>query len=151
MTDTTESRIVTASDDINAAAETVFELIADPSRQPEWDGNDNLASAAEGQRVLTVGDVFNMNLTNGESRENHVIDFAEGTTIAWKPAPTGEEARGHVWRWDVEATGDATCHVTHTYDWTQLTDETRFPRARATGEAQLAASVARLKALAESL
>ena len=50
-----QDRIATASLEIEADAATIFELIADPSRQPEWDGNDNLASAAPGQRIRGVG------------------------------------------------------------------------------------------------
>ena len=44
-------RVVSASREIAADAGRVFELIADPAQQPRWDGNDNLAEAASGQRV----------------------------------------------------------------------------------------------------
>lgn len=40
-------RIVTAIRQIAAGADRIFELIADPARQPTWDGNDNLATIAE--------------------------------------------------------------------------------------------------------
>lgn len=43
-----EDRVVSATHHVDAPAGVVFELIADPSRQPEWDGNDNLAEAAPG-------------------------------------------------------------------------------------------------------
>ena len=39
-------RVVSASREIAAAPERIFELIADPAQQPRWDGNDNLAEAA---------------------------------------------------------------------------------------------------------
>ena len=39
--------------------------------------------------------------------------------------------------------------MTHTYNWTQLTDEGRFARARATTVEKLQASLERLAALAE--
>jgi hypothetical protein len=39
--------------------------------------------------------------------------------------------------------------VTHTYDWSQLTDENRLARARATTSERLQASVEGLAALAE--
>jgi hypothetical protein len=39
--------------------------------------------------------------------------------------------------------------VTQTYDWTQLTDKKRLPRARATTPDKLRASLDRLAALAE--
>ncbi len=37
----------------------------------------------------------------------------------------------------------------HTYDWTELTDPNRLPRARATTPAKLRGSIDRLAALAE--
>jgi hypothetical protein len=40
--------------------------------------------------------------------------------------------------------------VTHTYDWTQLTDEKRYERARATTSAKLQISLDRLAALVET-
>ena len=43
---TEPDRVVSASRRIAAPAAAIFELIADPARQPEWDGNDNLAQAA---------------------------------------------------------------------------------------------------------
>ena len=39
--------------------------------------------------------------------------------------------------------------ITHTYDWTRLTDENRVPRARATTAERLQSSLDRLAALAE--
>ena len=77
---------------ISASAERIFELIADPSIQPSWDGNNNLASAAPGQRVHQVGDVFKTTLTNGAVRENHVVEFIEGSKIAWLSSGTREAA-----------------------------------------------------------
>jgi len=143
-------RVVTAERTVRAPASVLFGLIADPARQPEWDGNDNLAAAPGGQRVRAVGDVFTMELTNGQGRENHVVEFEPDRRIAWLPAPTGEQPRGHLWRWELEPAGDGTL-VRHTYDWTRLTDETRFPRALATTPESLAASIDRLAALAESV
>ncbi|WP_019202812.1 SRPBCC family protein [Tsukamurella sp. 1534] len=144
-----EIRIVSASRDIAASAETLFELIADPARQPEWDGNDNLAEAAAGQRVRTVGDVFRMRLTNGQVRENHVTEFDEGRVIAWRPSAEGQEPPGHLWRWQLEWIPGGATRVTHTYDWTLLQDEQRLPRARATTSDRLAASLERLAIVAE--
>ncbi|MBN3457097.1 SRPBCC family protein [Mycobacterium sp. DSM 3803] len=142
-------RIVTASREISAPAAVIFELIADPAQQPGWDGNDNLAEAPGGQRVRGVGDVFTMNLTVGFVRENHIVEFEEGRLIAWRPSEVGKEPPGHLWRWELEPLDDGRTLVTHTYDWSQLTDEQRLPRARATTSDKLQASIDRLAALAE--
>ena len=90
--------MVSASREIAAGPERIFELIADPAAQPRWDGNDNLAEAPAGQRVRRTGDVFTMRLTRGAIRENHVVEFAEGRRIAWRPAEPGQEqiGRAHV-------------------------------------------------------
>nr|WP_238589749.1 hypothetical protein [Pseudonocardia sp. AL041005-10] len=45
MTDTPPT-VVRSSRTVAADPATIFELIADPARQPSWDGNDNLAEAA---------------------------------------------------------------------------------------------------------
>ena len=147
--DSPEDRVVSASAEVRAPAEAIFELIADPARQPEWDGNDNLREAPAGQRVRAVGDGFTMSIHNGQQRENRVTEFEEGRRIAWLPAMPGEEPRGHLWRWELEPAGEGATRVTHTYDWTDLTDETRFERARATTEDSLRESVRRLADLAE--
>ena len=142
-------RIVEVARLIAANAAVIFELIADPARQPLWDGNDNLAEAPPGQRVRSVGDVFSMTLTRGAVRNNHVVEFEEGRLIVWRPAVPGCEAPGHLWRWTLEALSEGMTLVTHTYDWTQLTDPSRLERARATTADKLNASLERLAALVE--
>jgi uncharacterized protein YndB with AHSA1/START domain len=150
MTDNTETpHVVTASREIAVGTEQVFELVADPSQQPRWDGNDNLAQAPTGQRVHGVGDVFTMTITNGAVRDNHVVEFEEGRRIAWLPAEPGREPPGHLWRWELDALGENRTRVTHTYDWSRLTDEKRLLRARATTADKLQASLDRLADLAE--
>lgn len=143
------ARVVTATRTVAAPASEIFELIADPVRQPEWDGNDNLGEASAGQRVTRVGDTFVMVTTKGKERHNHVVEFDEGRVIAWRPSEPGKPPPGHLWRWDVEPVDATHTRVTHTYDWTRLTDEKRMPRARATTSERLRASVDRLAALAE--
>jgi uncharacterized protein YndB with AHSA1/START domain len=152
MTSHVDKRVVSVSREISAPADGIFELIADPAEQPRWDGNNNLAEAPTGQRVRAVGDMFTMTLTkDGVVRENHVVEFDEGRRIAWKPAEPGQEPPGHLWRWELAPlAGGAGTRVTHTYDWTELTDENRIPRARRTTPDMLRASLDRLAALVES-
>jgi uncharacterized protein YndB with AHSA1/START domain len=143
-------RVVSASREIAASPEKIFELIADPAQQPRWDGNDNLREARPGQRVCQVGDVFTMTITSGSVRENHVVEFEEARRIAWHPSEVGRRQPGHLWRWELEPLGDSRTLVTHTYDWTLLTDGNRLPVARRTTPDRLSASLDRLAALAES-
>jgi uncharacterized protein YndB with AHSA1/START domain len=146
------SRVVTTTREIAAPADRIFELIADPALQPHWDGNDNLAESAAGHRVRSVSEVFTMTLTgDGAVRENHVVEFDEGRRIAWRPAEPGQEPPGHLWRWELQPIDSSRTRVTHTYDWSQLKDEKRLARARATDEDMLRASLDRLAATAESV
>jgi len=143
-------RVIVASREIAADAGRIFDLIADPAQQPRWDGNENLGQAAAGQRVRRAGDVFMMTLLSGKIRENHVVEFDEGRLIAWTPAEPGQPPPGHLWRWELEPAGQDRTRVTHTYDWTLLTDKNRLPRARSTTPDRLGASLERLAVLAES-
>jgi uncharacterized protein YndB with AHSA1/START domain len=150
MTDHEDApRVACAGREIAAGVQRIFELIADPAQQPRWDGNDNLAEAPGGQRVRAVGDVFVMTTTAGKVRENHVVEFDEGRLIAWRPAEPGQQPPGHLWRWALEPIDSSRTRVTHTYDWTELRDEGRLPRARATTAEKLRASLDRLAALVE--
>jgi uncharacterized protein YndB with AHSA1/START domain len=142
-------RVVRASREIQAGADTIFEYIADPAKQPLWDGNENLAEAAAGQRVRAVDDVFTMRLSGGAMRENHVVDFVEGRRIAWRPSEVGQAPPGHLWAWQLEPRGPSRTLVTHVYDWTELSDPNRLDRARSTTEHMLSASLDRLAALVE--
>jgi uncharacterized protein YndB with AHSA1/START domain len=150
MADTETERIVSATRVISASAERIFELIAEPSSQPSWDGNNNLASSAPGQRVHQVGDVFKTTLTNGAVRENHVVEFIEGSKIAWRPAEPRKQPPGHLWRWELNPVNATLTTVTHTYDWTALTDSTRLEKARSTTADMLRASMDRLAVLAQA-
>jgi uncharacterized protein YndB with AHSA1/START domain len=143
-------RIVSVTRVIAASAQRIFDLIADPSLQPSWDGNDNLAEAAPGQRVHGAGDVFKMKLTGGAVRENHVVEFIEGSVIAWRPAEPGKQPPGHLWRWLLDPVTATLTTVTHTYDWTALTDQKRIERALATTPDKLRASLDRLAVLAQA-
>lgn len=153
-TQETEARVLSASREIAAVAGTIFELIADPAQQPRWDGNDNLAEAASGQRVHGVGDVFTMTLTKTSgARANRVVEFEEGRLIAWLPGDLGQEPAGHLWRWELEPVDESRTLVTHVYDWTGLStqaSESRLRRARSTTTAMLRASLDRLATLAEA-
>lgn len=150
----TEVRVLSASREIAAGAGTIFELIADPALQPSWDGNDNLAMAAPGQRVRGVGEVFAMTLTRTSGvRHNRVVEFDEGRLIAWMPGDAGAEPAGHLWRWQLEPLDESRTLVTQTYDWTGLppdTPATRLRRARTMTTENLQASLNRLAALAEA-
>src|SRR5699024_670404 len=105
--------------------------------------------APTGLRIIVVGQQFVLHLTNGQRRTHHGVEFEEGRRIAGNPAPTGDQPRGHLFRWQLTP-GDAhTTEARHTYDWTQMTDASRFERARSNTEEALLNSVNRLALKAE--
>ncbi len=113
-------------------------------------GDDRGQDAAQvPPAIRAVGEVFTMTLTEGGVRENHVVEFDEGRRVAWRPAEPGQKPPGHLWRWELEPIDSSCTCVTHTYDWTPLTDKTRVPYARATTADNLRASLDRLAALAQ--
>jgi len=106
-------------------------------------------TTANGVRAL--GDVFIMKLTRGGVRENPRGRLSiEGRRISWRPAEPGPGTAGTHLALGTRADRlGRTRLVTHTYDWTELHDEGRLPRARATTADRLRASLERLAALAE--
>ncbi|MFC7456132.1 SRPBCC family protein [Brachybacterium sp. GCM10030267] len=142
-------RVVSVSRVIAAPASVLFELIADPAQQPRWDANDNLAEAADGQRVRGVGDVFRTRLTIDSVRENHVVAFEQGREIAWKPAEEGTHPPGHIWALSLEPVDEHRTRVIHTYDWTDMRDPHRVSTAQGVTADSLRASLDRLASLVE--
>ena len=144
-----EPRVTSASREVAAPAAVIFVLIADPSQQPRWDGNANLVVAAPGQRVHAVGDVFVRTIHLGQDRENLSGESEAGGLIACGPSELGTRPPGHLWRWELQPIDETTTRVTHTYDWSELSDPNRLARARATTAQRLLASIDGLARLAE--
>jgi hypothetical protein len=121
---------VAVSRRIEAPADQIFAILADPNRHTDLDGTDMLRGVASGGPISGVGDRFVMNMYfehfGGDyTMDNHVVEFEPGRRIAWAPAagddragngstPVGEPV-GHRWIFDLAAEGDATV-VTETYD-----------------------------------
>ena len=85
MADNTEVRhVVSASREIAAPAEQIFELIADPSQQPQWDGNDNLAEAPTAQRPMHGLLMRRLSRSRGRPADaGRLIAAAEPTVTSW--------------------------------------------------------------------
>lgn len=134
------SIVVRAS--IDAAAEDLFAVLADPRRQVEIDGSGMLRPGADSHPITGAGQVFTMEMhypSLGDYRtENHVVDFVAGRSIAWKTAREGRVPAGVRWSWELEPLDDRRTAVVHTYDWSQVTDPAVLARVsfpRVSGEA----------------
>jgi len=109
-------QVRSASIVINADPATVFDVIADPSQHPLFDGSDSVKGRVAGPPRLYLGATFAMRMRIGAPYliRNLVIEYDEDRRIAWR-----HFAR-HVWRYDLDpvdgANGPAT-HVTETFDY----------------------------------
>jgi uncharacterized protein YndB with AHSA1/START domain len=117
----------------------VFALLADPLQHPRLDGSGNIRAVASAAPLTAIGQTFTMDMTRPElgsyQTENTVTEFVQGRTIAWTTTRPGNPVSGFWWRWDVEP-ADAGAAVTHTYDWSAVTDpavlaRVSFPRITA--------------------
>ena len=131
-----EPERVTASTTIEASAEEVFAVLADPSAHADIDGTGWVRGSLGGDRITGAGQVFRVamyhpNHPDGDYKmANLVVVFDEPRAIAWKPgteSPETEELSfgGWTWRYDLEATGPSRTTVTLTYDWSAVGPEVR--------------------------
>ena len=121
---------------VNAPAEAVFDVLADPSTHQAIDGTGWVRESLDGERLTEVGQVFRMAMYHPNHPDkdykiaNRVEVFDEPRAIAWKPgtesAETGELSfGGWIWRYDLEATGPSRTMVTLTYDWSAVPPHVR--------------------------
>ncbi len=104
--------LVTESKVIAADPQTLFDIVADPSRHPELDGSGSvLESRPGGPPRLSKGAKFGMDMKLGAPYKitNTVVEFDEPTRIAWR------HFNGHVWRYTFEPADEGT-RVTEEWD-----------------------------------
>lgn len=148
---TTET--ISATRTINAPADRIFAVLADPSKHQDIEPTDWVRDAVDPAPITAVGDEFEMNMYHtgqgGDYRmRNKVTVFEPGRAIAWTPGQNGRYG-GWFWRYDLTPTDGGT-EVTLGYDWSAVSEQIRkvvpFP---AVDEDYLARSLAGLAALAE--
>jgi uncharacterized protein YndB with AHSA1/START domain len=126
MTDET----MTATCIVDAPAETVFDVLADPTTHQAIDGTGWVRESLAGKRLTGVGQVFRMAMYHdnygGMHYEvaNRVEVFQPPHAIAWLPGQGADDANlefgGWIWRYDLEPVGDDRTEVTLTYDWSAV-------------------------------
>ena len=103
---------VSASRVINADPQALFDIVADPTMHPVFDGSGSVKKVKGGHRKLAMGDRFTAGMRVGVPYRisNTVVEYDEGRRIAW--AHVG----GWRWRFEFEAVDGGTL-VTETFDW----------------------------------
>jgi uncharacterized protein YndB with AHSA1/START domain len=97
---------------IDAPAQRLFDIVADPSMHPQIDGSGSVReNRAGGPDRLSLGAKFGMDMKIGASYKitNTVLEFDEGKRIGWR------HFNGHVWRYTFEPVDGGTL-VTEEWD-----------------------------------
>lgn len=147
VVDTGSPWIISRSITVDAPAEEIFEILADPRRHPDFDGSGSVRGAIAGPQRLSLGAKFGMEmrLVVPYRISNRVKEFDEGRRIAW--AHIG----GHRWRYELVPQGDGTTLVIETFDATTARSARALKLMDAYGRNARAIeeTLPRLKALAE--
>ncbi len=135
---------------IEADPGTVFDVLADPSQHPLFDGSGTVRGRVGGPPRLYLGARFRMRMTLGLPYliSNQVVEYEEDRLIAWR------HVGRHVWRYELEPAGteDAPAtRVVETFDWSPalapwLLEGMGVPARNATA---MEATLQRLKVLVE--
>ena len=107
------AKIVSVTVKVNAAPQTIFDLLADPSKHGEIDGSGSVRNAQSSAPArLSLGAKFGMDMKLGVNYKitNEVVEFDEPRRIAWR------HFGGHVWRYILEPVDGGTM-VTEQFDW----------------------------------
>ncbi|WP_406830057.1 SRPBCC family protein [Pedococcus sp. KACC 23699] len=144
------TRVVSSSVDIDASADVVFAILADPRQHARIDGSGSVREAVSGPARLSRGATFgiDMKMAGLPYRiSNRVVEFEEGRLIAWR------HFGGHRWRYLLEPVGEGT-RVTESFDYSMyaapqrlLIEALGFPARNRQG---IAATLHKLKSVAEA-
>ena len=149
---------VRASAVVDASADVVFDVLADPGRHAAIDGTGRVRGALDDARLTAVGQLFRMAMQHEDHPDgeyetvNRVVLLDRPVTVAWETGydAGGGELRfaGWTWRYDLAPVGPARTRVTLTYDWSAVPARVReYLRFPPFGPDHLAGSLAHLAAL----
>ena len=134
---------------VNASAESVFAVLADPTRHREFDGANMVRDAIDAEPLTAEGQIFRMHMQHpsvGEyTMENHVRVVHPFQEISWMPSGEGRTPTGYWWGYDVRAIDDSSCEVGLNYDWSGVTHPKMRARFGHSNQANMQASLTLLQ------
>jgi uncharacterized protein YndB with AHSA1/START domain len=121
---------MTASITIAAPAETVFDVLADPSTHEAIDGTGWVRQPLDGKQLTETGQIFRMAMYHENHPDkdyemaNKVVAFDPPRAIAWEPGQGADDAAlefgGWIWRYDLSPVTPSQTEVTLNYDWSAV-------------------------------
>lgn len=122
---------LTATLTVDAGADAVFSVLADPAMHAAIDGTGWVRDAVDGERLTREGQIFRMGMYHSNHPDGHyvmanrVVAFDPPRAIAWEPGYRSDEGDGldfggWIWRYDLTPAGAAGTAVTLTYDWSAV-------------------------------
>jgi hypothetical protein len=108
---------ISRSIEVNAPAQEIFEMVADPRRHSELDGSGTVKDAVVAPDRLENGAKFSVRMKMygfPYQITSQVIDFADGRVVEW------QHPLGHSWRWELTPLSETTTLVTETFDYTRI-------------------------------
>ena len=126
---------------VAAPFDTVFGVLADPSKHAAIDGTGWVRESLDGKPIEESGQVFRMQMYHPNHPDdfyeiaNKVVVFDPPHAIAWEPGQDGPDGwltwGGWIWRYDLKPLGVDRTDVRLTYDWSaapqEVRDEIQFP------------------------
>lgn len=126
---------VSASTTISASAETVFAVLADPSRHAAIDGTGWVCDSLDGQRLTGPGQIFRMAMYHDNHPDKHyqmankVLVCEPPRAISWKPGYDAGDGTlqfgGWTWRYDLTPVSQSETEVRLSYDWSAVPQPVR--------------------------
>jgi hypothetical protein len=117
---------------INASAEVIFVVLADPAKHAAIDGTGWVCEPLDSKPLTAVGQVFRMAMYHPNHPDgnyqmaNRVQIFDPPSAIAWEPGQDTDDGGlrfgGWVWRYDLTPAGPSDTKVTLSYDWSAVPD-----------------------------
>lgn len=127
--------IISATLVVNASAEAIFAVLADPREHAAIDGTGWVRESLDGEQLTEAGQVFRVSMyhPNHPDRNyemsNRVRAFDPPRTISWEPGYEAGDGTlnfgGWIWRYDLRASRPLETSVTLSYDWSAVPDSTR--------------------------
>jgi len=126
---------VSATIVIDAQADDVFAILADPATHAAIDGTGWVREYLDDGPLIAAGQIFRIamyhpNHPNGTYQMANLVQvFDPPNAISWKPGNEAGDGTvsypGWVWRYDLTPAGDSSTTVTLSYDWSAVPQEGR--------------------------